>query len=696
MSLKKPRILLVGWDAADWKVARPLMAAGEMPNLTKLVAEGASGNLATLQPPLSPMLWTSIATGKRPSKHGIHGFSEPTPDGSAVRPITTLGRKTKAIWNILHQSGFRTSIVGWWPSYPVEPVRGVMVSNSYTHAGDGPEPAQLPRYAVHPPDWVDRLAELRITPMELPAEALGLFAPQHSRVDQVKDKRLHMLGRMVAETMTLHAAATEVLEFAEWDFAAVYYDAIDHFSHGFMGFHPPRQTRISEKDFEIFGPVVANAYRYHDLMLGRLIELAGPDTTVIVMSDHGFHAELDRPAHIPAEAAGPAVEHRDFGLFAMRGQGIKAGETIYGASLLDITPTLLRLFNLPVGEDMDGKVLITALESPGQIAPIASWDLVPGDSASHPPDAQFDPVASAEAMRQLIDLGYVTPPGNDAAQNVRETVVELKYNLARSLDDAGELNESIPLYTQLCTEDPGDHRFAERLINALIHMGSYSQARDALDNFDSKSEEAAPASAAELARRRSEKTDVDLDIRDMREIAERRSFAERATGFPGIRKLLRLRLNLAEGRKDEALACLGELEKLYAEHDRPPALRMAESYLVLNESEKASLWLHRALKDDPENWQALSLLARVHLRAQAQARRLMQPPLRWRWFITSPLCITSWVVFCFCGGITRMLNRPCVWPFRKCLGWSSRENFLFGFMSGNSIGPTTLRDTERS
>ena len=71
------RVLLIGWDAADWKVIRPLLEAGQMPNLARLMAEGVHGNLATIYPALSPMLWTSIATGKRAYKHGIHGFTEP-------------------------------------------------------------------------------------------------------------------------------------------------------------------------------------------------------------------------------------------------------------------------------------------------------------------------------------------------------------------------------------------------------------------------------------------------------------------------------------------------------------------------------------------------------------------------------------------------------------------------------------------
>ena len=88
MTPRRPKVVLVGWDAADWKVIHPLMDAGRMPHLRALVERGAMANLATLKPVLSPMLWTSIATGKRPCDHGILGFTEPTPDGGAVQPVS--------------------------------------------------------------------------------------------------------------------------------------------------------------------------------------------------------------------------------------------------------------------------------------------------------------------------------------------------------------------------------------------------------------------------------------------------------------------------------------------------------------------------------------------------------------------------------------------------------------------------------
>jgi predicted AlkP superfamily phosphohydrolase/phosphomutase len=116
MASNTPKVLLIGWDAADWKLIMPLVEAGKMPHIAKFLQDGVMGNLATLYPILSPMLWTSIATGKRAYKHGVHGFTEPDPQWGGIRPITNLARKTKAIWNILNQEGKRCNVVGWWPS----------------------------------------------------------------------------------------------------------------------------------------------------------------------------------------------------------------------------------------------------------------------------------------------------------------------------------------------------------------------------------------------------------------------------------------------------------------------------------------------------------------------------------------------------------------------------------------------------
>ncbi|MFO1430709.1 MAG: alkaline phosphatase family protein [Candidatus Competibacteraceae bacterium] len=96
MTISQRKVLLIGWDAADWKVINALIEQNKMPYTAALIEREVMGNLTTLQPVLSPMLWTSIATGKWPFKHGILGFSEPTPDGAGVQPVSQLSRKTAA------------------------------------------------------------------------------------------------------------------------------------------------------------------------------------------------------------------------------------------------------------------------------------------------------------------------------------------------------------------------------------------------------------------------------------------------------------------------------------------------------------------------------------------------------------------------------------------------------------------------
>ncbi|MFM9097140.1 MAG: alkaline phosphatase family protein, partial [Phycisphaerales bacterium] len=70
------RLLILGWDAADWQVIDPLLSRGRMPNLARLLAEGTRADLRTLEPKLSPLLWSTIATGKTADRHGILNFVE--------------------------------------------------------------------------------------------------------------------------------------------------------------------------------------------------------------------------------------------------------------------------------------------------------------------------------------------------------------------------------------------------------------------------------------------------------------------------------------------------------------------------------------------------------------------------------------------------------------------------------------------
>ena len=116
------RAVVIGIDGADWKIIDALAAEGDLPNLSSLRERGVWGPIDTLRDvPLSPVIWTSVATGKNPSKHGVTWFLVDQPDGTRI-PVRSTNRKTLAIWNILAKNGLSPAAVGWWASYPAEGV----------------------------------------------------------------------------------------------------------------------------------------------------------------------------------------------------------------------------------------------------------------------------------------------------------------------------------------------------------------------------------------------------------------------------------------------------------------------------------------------------------------------------------------------------------------------------------------------
>lgn len=476
------KLLLIGWDAADWKIINHLIEKGQMPSVESLINQGCMGNLSTLEPPFSPMLWTSIATGKLADKHGILGFTEPDPNGNGVRAVTSTSRKTKAIWNILMQNGLKTNVIGWWPSHPTEPINGVMVSNHFHQVGNTIQKS-MPN-SVHPQNLTELFEYLKVYPNEFNQNHILPFVPSATKEVFEKDQRIGTIAKLLAEATNIQSIATWTLDNTEWDFTGVYFDAIDHFSHAFMNYVPPKLDRITEKDFELYNEVVYSAYRYHDMILGTLLEKITPDTTVILMSDHGFHSDHLRPQNMSYEPAGVAQQHRSQGVFVIKGPGIKKDELVHGASLLNITPTILSIFGLPSGKDMDGFPLIQIFEEPNLPPMIDSWDSINGDCGRHNKEVQMDPVLAQQALMQLVELGYIESPSDNLVENAKVAEMEQKYNLARLYVGSNRQSLAIPLFEELWQWNKSEGRFANRLARCYINSGNYTKAKQLLDEYD--------------------------------------------------------------------------------------------------------------------------------------------------------------------------------------------------------------------
>ena len=561
--MTRRKVLLIGWDAADWEHITPLLEEGLMPTLDALINRGVMGNLATLQPILSPMLWNSVATGKFADKHGIHGFIEPDPVNGGARPYTSTSRKCKALWNILSQCGLRSNIVGWWASHPAEPINGVVVTNAFGGTKFDPEKGwSVPKGAIHPAEKAKDFARFKVFPNELTEAHILPFIPNAAKIDQKKDKRLSSFARVLSDNASVHAVATALMEREPWDFTAVYYDGIDHFSHAFMPYHPPRLEWIKEEDFEMYKDVVKGAYRFHDMMLERLLDLAGPETTVILCSDHGFESASQRPRGTPREPAGPAAWHRQYGIFVMAGPGIQRDERIYGASLIDIAPTVLTLFGLPIGQDMDGRPLLEAFDEIPHVETIPSWELKEGESGMHTGEEQLDSAQANELMQQFAALGYIEDPGADKEKAAEAAEIESKYNLARTLLWKGQPEAARPLLEEIVRRRPWEDRFLQQLASCYFQAGYLAQTERLL-----------------------------CAIADGHE-------PDTAAG-----KLLWAQVKLARGDLGGALKALLEAEKAAPENPHI-YLQLGEAYLRLAQLQNAIAAFEKALALDEDNARA--------------------------------------------------------------------------------------------
>lgn len=486
--MKKNKLLLIGWDAADWKIIGPLLAKGQMPALKKMIDNGVYGNMSTMNPPYSPMLWSSVATGKTPDKHGVLGFIEPLEDNSGVRPVTVNSRKVRAIWNILHNKGYKSNLVGWWPSFPAEPINGVVITDKFQKVSIDPKKQKpMADGTIHPKNAVKDFKDLRMFPYEITSEHVLPFIPLAAKIDQKKNKGLTPIAKIISENVSIHNAATKLLRTTEWDFMAVYYDLIDHFCHSYMKFYPPKLKGIYEDQYEIFKDAVAGSYRFQDMMLERTLELVDDDTTVIVMSDHGFESEDKRLLVMPKVQAAAAMDHRQFGMFVAMGPNIKKNEKVYGLGLIDIAPTVLHHFNLPVGEDMDGKVALDIFKENNDVTYIKSWEEVEGDFAELEKKNSSDAFSDEETMEQLIELGYIERPDEKIENAVNKTKCDLKHNLAKVYMGKKNHEKAKEILLELIKEkEPIDiSAYYMDLVGLSLEQKEYDLAQSYLDTLKS-------------------------------------------------------------------------------------------------------------------------------------------------------------------------------------------------------------------
>ena len=424
------RLLVLGLDGADWKVVDDLLGEGKLPNLARLIREGVRARLKTIAPALSPVVWTSIATGFLPPEHGILDFLvEDIRTGRKI-PVTSRQRKVRAIWNLLSEAGIPVGVIGWWATWPAESVDGYVVSDrvAYQLFGQTPVSEASPQGKTHPPELFAKIAPLITSPQAVTDQDLARFVrtdPGGSESWSAQaESRLDEFRTVLAAARTYEGIALALGSGRFQPFEAVYFEGVDTTSHLFMPFRPPRRSSATDQDYRHFSRTVDEFYIYQDEVLGRLLEKAGPETSVLVLSDHGFRSDLDRPTGDSRIAYATAASwHRKYGILIMSGTPFRRGAILSEVSAVDITPTILTLFGLPVGEDMEGRPVQEAFTPEflhrHPISYIATWEAAPRSE----PVEVADPTGDRALREKLLSLGYLSQQGSLASNNLGDSLL---------------------------------------------------------------------------------------------------------------------------------------------------------------------------------------------------------------------------------------------------------------------------------
>jgi predicted AlkP superfamily phosphohydrolase/phosphomutase len=266
------RVLVIGLDGATYRLIKPMQAAGELPNLSRLMNQGAACTLQSTIQPSSEQAWATFMTGLNNGRHGVFGFQQRRPGAYQFDYVNGRSMRGQTLWGLLSQRGRDVIVINVPMTYPPEPVRGVLVGGLLS-------PGVHSRFTY--PDGI--VTELR--------KACGDYVldvdTERGRLSEAQLAQLAEDGRHMIRLRTcatLHLAQTR-----PWDFCMVVYGASDRLAHKFWKYWDTNHPLHDPGEAKVFGDVLPSIYRELDHAVGQLLDALWDEaTTVFVLSDHGF------------------------------------------------------------------------------------------------------------------------------------------------------------------------------------------------------------------------------------------------------------------------------------------------------------------------------------------------------------------------------------------------------------------------
>jgi len=262
------KVAIFGLDGITFDLLQPWLDEGRLPNLARLIAEGAHGPLRSTIPPVSASAWASFATGCNPGQHGLVDFTYPAADGYEIRVSNGRLRAVPALWHFVQQAGGRVGIVSLPMTYPPEPVNGFMLCSFLT-----PNPHVTYTY----PDALK--AEL--------TAASGPFPLHMSEKGRGKDPRPFVRAVRQMEVDRARAVCY-LLDHKPWDLFIYVIETTDNLQHEVWHLLDPTHPRHDPQLAAVVLPEVLDYYETVDRLLGEMLARVPEDALVMILSDHGF------------------------------------------------------------------------------------------------------------------------------------------------------------------------------------------------------------------------------------------------------------------------------------------------------------------------------------------------------------------------------------------------------------------------
>ena len=481
-------VIWLGLDGLDWILLDRLASEGRMPNWKRLASEGYTAHLKSFLPILSPIVWTTLATGVGPDVHRVLDFQEVDAATGQKMPISGRSRAVPAIWNVASESGLTVGVVGWWATHPAEEVKGFFVSDLASPILFDWLPKQGVAYPASLSAGVEQIAarEGTVTDEELTrfvAIPAGEIASERSG-GQLSNP-LVALTRTIAATRVQSRIARELYDRNPPDLTMLYLEGTDVVGHLFGSEVPPQMSCVSDSDFARYRGTVDEYYALVDRLIGQWMRRTEEDgATLIVNSDHGFTWGEDRSCERGSLIASTAAFwHRIDGVFAAWGARVTKSPERGQTTVFDVEPTVAALLGLPVDRKSQGNPIRAAfrdLPAP----PRKDLAQIPVRRLAA---EQMSEKEASEYAKKLMALGYLSggepgklaPSGGD-----RPGLTEGAWNnlgLYLSSRDGGNDLAAAKAAFQKAIELRPDYHSAQVNLAALLRMqGKDRQAIDGL------------------------------------------------------------------------------------------------------------------------------------------------------------------------------------------------------------------------